>query len=151
MHTHTHKNFNTVWLFYLSQISLQYLSSAFLWFKNYVSLEGQWNSMSHCYILPKPIMWYIMSSVSQLSHSVGSDSLWPHGLQHARLPCPSPTPRAARQASLSITNSQSLLKLMSIESEMTSNHLILCHSLLLHLSSYVLGEFKTQELHVDAG
>ena len=30
----------------------------------------------------------------QFSHSVVSDSLWPHGLQHARLPCPSPTPRA---------------------------------------------------------
>ena len=35
------------------------------------------------------------------------------------------------QASLSLTNSQSLLKLMSIESVMTSNHLILCHLLLL--------------------
>ena len=34
-----------------------------------------------------------MSSV-QFSHSVVSDSLWPHGLQHARPPCPSPTPRA---------------------------------------------------------
>ena len=38
---------------------------------------------------------------------------------------------AAHQASLSITNSQSLLKLMSIESVMPSNHLILCHPLLL--------------------
>ena len=38
---------------------------------------------------------------------------------------------AARQASLSITNSQSLLKLMSIRSLMPSNHLILCHPLLL--------------------
>ena len=38
---------------------------------------------------------------------------------------------AARQASLSITNSQSLLKFMSIESVMPSNHLILCHPLLL--------------------
>ena len=28
----------------------------------------------------------------QFSHSVASDSLWPHELQHARLPCPSPTP-----------------------------------------------------------
>ena len=37
----------------------------------------------------------------------------------------------ARQASLSITNSQSLPKLMSIESVMPSNHLILCHPLLL--------------------
>ena len=38
---------------------------------------------------------------------------------------------AAHQASLSISNSQSLFKLMSIESVMSSNHLILCHSLLL--------------------
>ena len=45
----------------------------------------------------------------------------PHGLQHARL--------AACQASLSITNSQSLLKLMSIASVMPSNRL--CHPLLL--------------------
>ena len=30
----------------------------------------------------------------QFSHSVMSDSLWPQGLQHARLPCPSPSPRA---------------------------------------------------------
>ena len=42
------------------------------------------------------------------------------------------TPRAAaHQASLSIASSQSLLKLMSIESVMPSNHLILCHPLLL--------------------
>ena len=38
---------------------------------------------------------------------------------------------AAHQASLSITNSRSLPKLMSIELEMPSNHLILCHPLLL--------------------
>ena len=38
---------------------------------------------------------------------------------------------AAHQASLSITNSWSLLRLMSIESVMPSNHLILCHPLLL--------------------
>ena len=38
---------------------------------------------------------------------------------------------AARQASLSITNSRSLLKLISIASVMPSNHLILCHPLLL--------------------
>ena len=38
---------------------------------------------------------------------------------------------AARQASLSIANSRSLLKLMSIESVMPSNHLILCHPLFL--------------------
>ena len=45
------------------------------------------------------------------------DSLRPHEPQHARPPCPSPT--------------QSLSKLMSIESVMPSNHLILCYPLLL--------------------
>ena len=58
----------------------------------------------------------IFSSV-QFSCSVMSISLRPHGLQHARPPCPSPTP--------------SLPKLMSIESVMPLNHLILCHPLLL--------------------
>ena len=43
---------------------------------------------------------------------------------------------AARQTSLSIANSRSLLKLMSIESVMPSNHLILCHRLLLPLSIF---------------
>ena len=43
---------------------------------------------------------------------------------------------AARQASLSIANSLSLLKLMSIESVMPSNHLILCHPLLLSPSIF---------------
>ena len=47
------------------------------------------------------------------------------------------TPRtAARQASLSITNSWSLLKLMSVELVMPSNHLILCHPLLFNLSQH---------------
>ena len=50
-------------------------------------------------------------------------------LSHVRLVV---TPwAAAHQASLSITNSQSLLKLMSIESVMPSNHVILCRPLLL--------------------
>ena len=48
-----------------------------------------------------------------------SNSLWPHGLQHARLSCPS----------LSLT--QSLFKFMPLESVMPSNHLILCCPLLL--------------------
>ena len=42
----------------------------------------------------------------------------------------------ARQASLSITNSQNLLKLMSIEPVMPSNHLIVCHPLLLLASIF---------------
>ena len=58
-----------------------------------------------------------MYASAQFSHSVTSDSLWPHWLQHAR--------------SLSMTISWSLLKDMSIESVMPSNHLILSHPLLL--------------------
>ena len=61
---------------------------------------------------------FIFSSV-QFIHSMVSDYLQPNGLQHARLACPSPTP------------SRGLLKLMTIESVMSSNHLILCHPLLL--------------------
>ena len=56
-----------------------------------------------------------MLSSIQFGRSVVYDSLQPNRLQ----------------ASLSITNSQSLLKLMSIESVIPSNHLILCHPLLL--------------------
>ena len=45
-------------------------------------------------------MWasknHIFSSV-QFSHTVVSDSLQPHGLQHTRLPCLSPTPRAYKK------------------------------------------------------
>ena len=59
-----------------------------------------------------------LDSSVQFSLSVLSDSLQPPWT-------------AAHQASLSITNPQRLLKLMSAESVMLSNHLILCHPLLL--------------------
>ena len=56
---------------------------------------------------------------------------------------------AACQASLSITNSWNLLKLVSIESVMPSNHLILCHSLLLPPSIFrsIRVFFKESVLH----
>ena len=53
----------------------------------------------------------------QFSHSVLSNSLWPHELQHARLPCPSPTPRTCSNSCPS--------------SRWPSNNLILFHPLLL--------------------
>ena len=40
------------------------------------------------------ILIRFLYDVLQFSHSVMSNSLWPHGLQHSRLPCPSPTPGA---------------------------------------------------------
>ena len=49
---------------------------------------------------------------------------------------------AARQASLSITVSQSLLKLMSMESVMPSNHLILCRPLLPSISAFNLFQHQ---------
>ena len=99
--------------------------------------------------------------LSLFGRQVASDSLWPHGLQHARLPCHSLAPRicsnswsvhkqifssvqslsrvrlfatpwiAAQQASLSITISRSSLRFMSVDSVMPSSHLILCRPLLL--------------------
>ena len=72
--------------------------------------------MSDSGILQARILeWAQFSSVQSLSHVQLFATPW----------------TAARQASLSITNSQSLLKLMFIESVITSSHLILCHNLLL--------------------
>ena len=65
-----------------------------------------WSCRSH-----SSISHWVLSSVQSLSHVQLFVTPW----------------TTARQASLSITNSQSLLKLMSIESLMSSNHLILCH------------------------
>ena len=57
---------------------------------------------------------------------------------------------AACQASLSITSSQSLLKLMSIESLMPSNHLIFCHPLSSRLQSFpASGSFQMSQLFVS--
>ena len=58
-----------------------------------------------------------LDNPDQFSRSVASDSLWPHGSEHARPPCPSQTPGVHR--------------LKSIESVMPSSHLILCGPLLL--------------------
>ena len=78
---------------------------------------------------------YMLCDSVQFSRSVVFDSLQPHGLQHARLPCPS------------ITNSRSLLKFMSIESVIPSNHLILCHPLLLLASIFPsIGVFSNESV-----
>ena len=65
-----------------------------------------------------------------------SNSLQAHRLQHTRLPCPSPSP--------------SLLKLMSIESAMPSNHLILRHALLFLPSTFSSNRIFSSEsvLHI---
>ena len=80
---------------------------------NWVGTHTHTHIHTHIYIFT--LIYILVSSVQQLS----------------RVQLFVPPWAAAREASLSITNSQSLLKLMSIESVMPSNHLILCCSLLL--------------------
>ena len=48
--------------------------------------------------LTEVLCWFIWIHCQhfQFSHSVVSDSLWPHGLQHVRFPCLSPAPRDAQ-------------------------------------------------------
>ena len=67
-----------------------------------------------------------------------SASWWSHGLQHTRPPCPLP--------------SQSLLNLMFLELVMPSNHLILCHPLLLLPSSFpTSGPFQISQFFASGG
>ena len=81
----------------------------------------QWNAPTH-------------SVQFSSGHSVMSDSLPSSGLQHARHPCPSPTPGA--------------LKLLSITLEMPSNHLIVCHPLLLPPSVFPsIRVFFSESVH----
>ena len=83
---------------------------------------GEKGTLLHCWWeckLVQPLWrtaWRFLQTV-QFSHSVVSNSVTPW--------------TAARQASLSITNSRSSLKLTSMELVMPSSHLILCHPLLL--------------------
>ena len=58
-----------------------------------------WFSQRHLLKTLSSPYWVVFSPLSNItwvkfSHSIMSNSLWPHGLQHTRLPCPSPPPRA---------------------------------------------------------
>ena len=79
---------------------------------------GQTSQPDICFFI------YKMVIVIVVCHSVLADSLRPHGLRRARLPCPSPFQTLSKLH-------MNLLKLTSIELVMSSNHLILCHPLLL--------------------
>ena len=83
--------------------------------------------------LPRPVQFSSVQSLSRVQLFV---TPWP----------------AARQASLCITNSWSLLKLTSIESLMPSNHLILCHPLVLCPQSFLAsGSFPMSWLFTWGG
>ena len=73
----------------------------------------------------------VQFSSVQFSHSVMSSSLRPHGQQHTRFPCASPTPGACLN--------------LSIKSVMPFNHFILCHPLLLLPSIFPSIRFFSSE------
>ena len=95
----------------IHSLNPHFISSSLKYFQLAVPDHSVKNNGSQRLPLSRPLLLLF-------SHWVVSHSLWPHGLQPPRLPCPS-------------TISQSLLKLMSIESMMPSNRLILCCPLLL--------------------
>ena len=83
---------------------------------------------SKLFVGEKEVLWKHYSLMYSIGHRVSFSSVRFSSLSHVQLFV---TPwTAAHRASLSITNSQSLLKLMYIESVMPSNHLILCRPLL---------------------
>ena len=82
------------------------------------NLSSPGSILLHCICGMHGGLWYLAFSSVQFSRSVVSDPLRPHELQHARPPCPSPSPGVNP-------------KLMCIKSVMPSSHLIFCHSLLL--------------------
>ena len=100
-----------------------------LYYKIYLHLDSEIFNAIFCWweglcSLPINLAWGqtmvgVIVQFSSVAQSCPvSNFLRPHGLQHARLPCPSPTPRAYSN-------------LMCIESVMLFNHLILCCPLLL--------------------
>ena len=86
-----------------------YVSQAF---EKTTNSSSQPTHMKWCELCKVTELLLSLTVVLLLSFPVASDSLQPHGLQHTRLPCPSPSPGG-------VLNSCS------------SNHLILCHPLLL--------------------
>ena len=60
--------------------------------------HSKWQIKTRASFLPSQHCLCLLGLSVQFSCSVVSDSLWPHGLQHTRPPCPSPTPRACSKS-----------------------------------------------------
>ena len=100
--------------------------------------RGVWQAMVHRVTKSQTqLKWLQFSSIQSLSCVRLFETPWT---------------AAARQASLSITNSRSLPRLMSVESVMPSNHLILCRPLLLLPSIFpTSGSFQMSQLFTSGG
>ena len=112
--------------------------------------EGMVFFKLHAVIRSRNVGWWDWGPPAQGEQRGPQVSLAVQSLSHLWLFV---TPRtAARQAFLSCTISQSLLKLMSIDSVMSSNHLILCHPLLLLPSIFpASGSFPISQLLESGG
>ena len=124
----------------LSQYPYSSALESFLWILTQTSLRRktiEWNSHGKVYwVACRPAIWATaqFSSVPQLCLTLSDP--W----------------TTAHQATLSLTNSQSLLKLMSIELVMPSNHLIFCRPfLLLHSNLAALGSFPVSQFLISGG
>ena len=118
-----------------------HLGMGAIWPRRCYSVSAHWAGVMLLPVFPQ------ISSV-QFSCSVVSISFWSHELQHARPPCPSPTPGVhlgVGDVHWVSDGLMPMMKLMSIESVMPSNHLIPCHPLLLPLS--VCSSFRVISSH----
>ena len=123
-----------VLLFYLVPNDLKYFRTLLFYSVGYVEVSIKVYSFHS--LTPLPFPFLRISSVELLSR-----------VRLFATPC-----TAKHQASLSITNSQSLLKLMSKESVMPSNHLILCRPLLLPPSIFPsIRSFPMSQLFASSG
>ena len=117
---------------------------------------GEIGTFIHCqwkYKITQPLWKPIWQVLKKLNDRV---FIWPKiniSVQSLRRVRIFVTPwTTARQASLSITKSQSPPKPMSIELVMPSNHLILCHPLLSHLQSFpTSGSFQMSQFFASGG
>ena len=122
--------------------------STTIWKHQFFSAQPSWWSNTHiCTWLLKIIIaltiWAFVSRVMGLDAMILAFRIWISSIQSLSCVQLFATQwTSACQASLSITNSCSPPKLMSIESVNTSNHLILCHPLLLLPSIFDLDRQK---------
>ena len=108
-------------------------------------------SSTICIIFPRPTRTSTLQMESlPTASTLSSQFSLVQSLSHVRLFVTSWA--ALCQASLSVAKSGSLLKLMSIESVIPSNHLILCHPFLLLPSSFpASGSFQMSQLFISGG
>ena len=94
-----YSHWSLTWFFVQIIFLSQFVTTVYFWrlwlrpffYRAKKFIYNLWNG-ENCELSPFQKQSLNCQLSAQLSHSVVSDSLWPHGLQHARLPCPSQAP-----------------------------------------------------------